>query len=155
MNNFIKEHFKNIIYFQDINNKAFSSFIKKEKFVKELCKYIDYCMKIGFKGKSEEKIEKILDDIIVLFKCLNSKLEFQIESEKKMSERLRKNESLSIITEQKIISKLKEEAGATYVIKMTGMINDLEKNKTNSELYKSLGHKGSPNDIKLNILVVS
>ena len=72
-----------------------------------------------------------------------------------MSERLLKNESLSIITEQKIISKLKEEAGATYVIKMTGMINDLEKNKTNSELYKSLGHKGSPNDIKLNILVVS
>ena len=40
-------------------------------------------MKIGFKGKSEEEIEKILDDIILLFKCLNSKLEFQIESEKK------------------------------------------------------------------------
>ena len=155
MNNFVKEHFKDIIYFQDINNKTFSSFMKKEKFVKELCKYLDYCMKIGFKGKSEEEIENILNDIILIFKCLNSKLEFQIESEKNMSKRLLKNESLSIITEQKLISKLKEEAGVTYVIKMSGMVNDLEKNKTNIELYKSLDHKGSPNDIKLNATVVS
>ena len=43
----------------------------------------------------------------------------------------------------------------TYVIKMSGMVNDLEKNKINSELYKSLDHKGSPNDIKLNVIVVS
>ena len=62
-NNFVKEHFKNIIYFQDINNKTFSSFMKKEKFVKELCKYIDYCMKIGFKGKSEKEIENNLNGI--------------------------------------------------------------------------------------------
>ena len=155
MDIFVKEHFKNNIYFQDINHTTFSSFMKKEKFVKELCKYIDYCMKIGFKGKSEEEIENILNDIILLFKCLNSKLEFQIESEKNMSKRLLKNESLSIIIEQKLISKLKEEAGVTYVIKMSGMVNDLEKNKTNIELYKSLDHKGSPNDIKLNVTVVS
>jgi len=155
MNNFVKEHFKDIIYFQDINNKTFSSFMKKEKFVKELCKYIDYCMKIGFKGKSEEEIENTLNGIILLFKCLNSKLEFQLEFEKNLSERLLKNESLSIITEQKFISKLKEESGVTYVIKMSGMINDLEKNKINIELYKSLDHKGSPNDIKLNVIVVS
>ena len=129
--------------------------MKKEKFVKELCKYIDYCMKIGFKGKSEEEIENTLNGIILLFKCLNSKLEFQIELEKNLSERLLKNESLSIITEQKFISKLKEESGVTYVIKMSGMINDLEKNKINIELYKSLDHKGSPNDIKLNVIVVS
>ena len=112
-------------------------------------------MKIGFKGKSEEEIENILNDIIIIFKCLNSKLEFQIESEKNMSKRLLKNESLSIIAEQKLISKLKEETGVTYVIKMSGMINDLEKNKINSELYKSLNHKGSPNEIKLNVTVVS
>ena len=155
MDNFVKEHFKNNNYFKDINNKTFSSFMRKEKFVKELCKYIDYCMKIGFKGKSEEEIENTLNEIISLFKCLDSKLEFQIESEKNLSERLLKNESLSIITEQKLISKLKEEAGVTYVIKMSGMVNDLEKNKINTELYKSLDHKGSPNDIKLNVTVVS
>ena len=38
---------------------------------------------------------------------------------------------------------------------MSGMVNDLEKNKINTELYKSLDHKGSPNDIKLNVTVVS
>ena len=155
MNNFVKEHFMNIIYFQDINNKIFSLFMKKEKFVNKLCKYIDYCMKIGFKGKSEEEIDATLDDIILLFNCLNSKLEFQIESEKNMCERLLKNESLSTIAEQKLISKLKEKAGVTYVTKMAGMVNDLEKNKTNIELYKSSDHKGKPNDIELNVIVVS
>ena len=107
MDNFVKEHFKNNNYFKDINNKTFSSFMRKEKFVKELCKYIDYCMKIGFKGKSEEEIENILNDIILIFKCLNSKLEFQIESEKNLSERLLKNESLSITSEKKIDIKIK------------------------------------------------
>ena len=38
-----------------------------------------------------------------------------------------------------MISKLKEEAGEIYVIKMSGMINDFEKNKINIELYKPLG----------------
>ena len=41
-----------------------------------------------------------------------------------MNERFLKNESLSITSEKKLISKLKEEAGETYVNKMSGMIND-------------------------------
>ena len=70
---------------------------------------------------------------------MDSKLEFQIKLEKNLNERLLKNESLSITSEKKLISKLKEEAGETYVIKMSGMINDFEKNKINIELYKPLG----------------
>ena len=45
-------------------------------------------MRNGFKGKSEEEIEGTLNDIISLFKNINSKLVFQVESEKKMSDRL-------------------------------------------------------------------
>ena len=38
---------------------------------------------------------------------------------------------------------------------MQEMINDLERNKINNELYKSLIHKGSPNNIKMNVNVIS
>ena len=38
---------------------------------------------------------------------------------------------------------------------MPGIINDLEKNKANNELYKTLNHKGSPNCIKFNVKVIS
>ena len=90
-----------------------------------------------------------------LFLYLNSKLVFQIELNKKMSERLLKNLSLSINYEKKLISKLGQEAGLQYVSKIQKMFEDLEKSKINKELYKTLTHKGSPNDIKLNITVVS
>ena len=65
-----------------------------------------------------------------------------------MSERLLKNESLSILYEKKFISKLEQEIGISNINKMKKMIEDLEKSKTNMELYKSLFHKGKPNDIK-------
>ena len=93
-------------------------------------------MRIGFKGKSSEEIENTLNDIIGFFHCLNSKILFNEESNKKMSERLLNNTSLSIINEKKLISKLKMEVGLSYVNKMQEMINDLERNKINEELYK-------------------
>ena len=72
-----------------------------------------------------------------------------------MSERLIKKVSLSSVSEQLFISKLKQEAGTTYVSKMQEMMSDLEKNKKETEQYKSLSHKGAPNGIKLDITVIS
>ena len=155
MDIYVKEHYKNNIYLQNINNQTFSSFLKKDIFSKQLSHYIDYCMRKGFSGKSQEEIDATLNDIISLFKCLDSKLVFQNESNKNMSERLLNKASVSIVNEQKFISKLKQEVGVTYVKKMTEMINDLEKNKKNDESYKSLDHKGSPNGIKFNVTVIS
>jgi hypothetical protein len=82
-------------------------------------------------------------------------LVFQNESNKKMSERLIKKVSLSTLSEKSFISKLKQEAGVTYVNKMQEMMSDLEKNKKETDLYKLSSHKGAPNGIKLDITVVS
>ena len=129
--------------------------MQKDYYAKQLSYYIDHCMRIGFKGKSSEEIDNILNDIISLFKCLSSKLVFQTETNKKMSERLIKKVSLSILSEQNFITKLKQEAGITFVNKMQEMMSDLEKNKKETESYKSLEHKGMPNGIKLDVTVVS
>ena len=102
-------------------------------------------MRTAFKGKSQEEMDKILNDIIDLFKCLNSKLIFQNESNKKMSERLIKKQSLSSLAEKMFITKLKQEAGVTYVSKMQEMMNDLEKNKRNYENFKIFGFRISQN----------
>ena len=155
MDSLVLECFENNNLFQDVKNKAFSLFMTKDVYAKQLSNYVDYCMRIGFKGKSQEEIESTLNDIIGLFKCLNSKLVFQNDSNKKMSERLIKKVSLSSVSEQLFISKLKQEAGTTYVSKMQEMMSDLEKNKKETEQYKSLSHKGAPNGIKLDITVIS
>ena len=155
MDKLVQECFENNADFQDVKNKAFSLFMTKDYYAKQLSNYTDYCMRNGFKGKSQEEIENTLNDIIGLFKCLNSKLVFQNESNKKMSERLIKKVSLSTLSEKSFISKLKQEAGVTYVSKMQEMMSDLEKNKKETESYKLQPHKGAPNGIKLDITVVS
>ena len=155
MDKLVKECFENNNDFQDVKNKSFSLFMKKDVYAKQLSNYTDYCMRGGFKGKSQEEIERTLNDIIDLFKCLNSKLVFQNEANKKMSERLIKKVSLSALSERAFITKLKQEAGVTYVSKMQEMMNDLDKNKNETENYKLQPHKGAPNGIKLDITVVS
>ena len=147
--------FENNNDFQDVKNKAFSLFMKKDVYAKQLSNYTDHCMRTAFKGKSQEEMDKILNDIIDLFKCLNSKLIFQNESNKKMSERLIKKQSLSSLAEKMFITKLKQEAGVTYVSKMQEMMNDLEKNKNDTDNYKLLPHKGFPNGIKFDVTVIS
>ena len=155
MEDFVKNCFENHIIFKNKQYKVLISFMNKEKYAKQLSIYADYCMRSGFKGKSEEEKENNLNEIIDLFKCLNSKLVFQIEANKKMSARLIKGTSLSINTEKLFISKLKQEAGVNYVRKMMDMMNDLEINKKEIESYKISRSKGTPNGIKFNVKVIS
>ena len=155
MDKLVLECFENNTDFQDVKNKAFSLFMKKDVYAKQLSNYADFCLRNGFKGKTQEEIDNTLNDIIDLFKCLNAKLVFQNETNKKMSERLIKKQSLSSLSERAFITKLKQEAGVTYVSKMQEMMNDLEKNKTETENYKLTAHKGAPKGIKLDITVIS
>ena len=147
--------FANNTDFQDSENKEFSILMSKDLYPKQLAYYADYCMRTGFKGKAEDEIEKTLNDIISIFKNINSKLVFQTESEKKMSERLIKNASISMNNEKMFISKLKQESGVTYVNKMSEMISDLEKNKVESDGYKLSRSRGSPGGIKFDVQVIS
>ena len=155
MDELVVECFENNSNFQDKKNKAFSLFMVKDHYARQLSNFTDFCMRNGFKGKGQEEIENTLNDIIGLYKCLNSKLLFQREVEKKMSDRLIKNVSLSSNTEKSFISKLKQESGVTYVSKMMEMMNDLEKNKKENDAYKQSQSKGTPNGIKFNIQVIS
>ena len=155
MDGLVEDCFGNNPQFQDTKNKAFSTFMNKDFYAKQLSNYTDFCMKSGFKGKSDDEIEKSLNEIIGLFKCLNTKLVFQIEANKKMSDRLIKGSSVSTNHEKKLISKLKQESGVNYVSKMTQMMSDLDKNKKETDEYKALSHRGVPNGIKFNVQVVS
>ena len=133
--------FDNHILFQDSKNKAFSYFMNKELYSKQLANFCDYEMKVGIKGSNESQIEEKLNNIINLFKCLNNKLIFQLEYSKKLSDRLIQNKSQSIIAEKTLISKLKAEAGVTYVNKMTSMMQDLETSKSEMDSYRNLKHR--------------
>ena len=155
INTLVLKCFKNNGILQKAKNKAFNEFMKSDYYSKQLAYYLDYCMRAGFKGKSQEVVESTLDDIIALFKNLNTKYVFQQETEKKMSDRLIKDSTLSINNEKIFISKLKQESDISLVSKMSGMMSDLETNKKESEAYKNSYSKGSPNGIKFVVQVIS
>ena len=146
--------FENNADFQNLKEKELS-FVMGKELPKQLADYSDFCMRIGFKGASEEEIDKILNDIIYLFKNIKSKLKFKLEYEKKMSERLIKDSSLSIDIEKLFISKLKKENDIIYVSKMNEMINDLEKSKVEMQEYNTAGNTEAPNGIKFKVQIIS
>ena len=155
MDNLINICFENKNIFKDAKNEAFKSFMKMDFYPKQLANYTDFYLRKGIKGKNGPEIRDGLDDIIGLFKYLNSKILFKVECDRYMSDRLIKKESYSNHAETELITKLKQEAGIIFVSKMQEMINDLEKNKKETDNYKLLSHKGIPNGIKLDVMVVS
>jgi hypothetical protein len=128
--------------------------MSKEQYPKHLANFCDYEMKSGIKGQSEIQTEEKLNNIINIFKCLNNKLIFQIEYAKKLSDRLLANRSQSIVAEKTLISKLKAEAGVTYVSRMTTMLQDLDNSKNIMDAFKNKTHRGSPNGIALSVQVL-
>ena len=155
MNDLVLKCFNNDSILQIAENKAFTDFMKKEFYSKQIAYFLDYCMRTYFKGKSQEEIDKTLDDIINLVRNLSSKYFFQKESEKKLSERLIKGQTLSENFEKSFISKFGQEMGISMVNKMTSMMNDLEENKKELINYRNTSSKGFPNGIKFNVQVIS
>ena len=155
MNNLTLNCFSNHKIYLYAKDKSFNKLMKKAHYSKQISNYIDFCMKSGFKGKSSEEVENILNDIIQLYKCLESKLEFQIDSDNKMSNRLLRNSSLSINYEKSLISKLKLESGIILVSKKLKMMEDLEQSKKIIDEYKQSNTKSEPNDIKFNVQIIS
>ena len=155
INTLVKNCFKNNDILQSAKDRGFYEFMKADYYSKQVAFFLDYCMRAGFKGKDEASISSTLDDIIGLFKNLNTKYVFQKETEKKMSDRLIKGATLSVNNEKNFVSKLKQESDISLVNKMVGMLNDLEKNKLETEDYRRTLSKGTPNGIKFNVQVIS
>ena len=124
-----------------------------EKRLDNLADYIDYCMKIGFKGKTEKEIDNYFKDIIFLYKILKDKYSFINLSRMKMRERLLTDLSISLYTEKIFLFKLREECGLN-ITPILKMISNIEGSVKENEEYKKTQNKGAPNGIKFNITVI-
>ena len=65
----IHDYFENNPIIAGTKYKSFSSFMLKDHDAIQLSNYTDFCMKVGFKGKTAEEINKSLNEIIF---CINA-----------------------------------------------------------------------------------
>jgi hypothetical protein len=128
------------IYFQDCKNKAFSVIMNDDKFSKLLAFFADSEFRQGFNGLKDQQITERLDNIMNLFKCINSKLAFKLEYSRCMSNRLIQGKSLSIFAEKTLVGKLKADVGISYVDTLSTMLQDVDNNNTEFQLFKDAKH---------------
>lgn len=111
--------------------EAFESFINQRpnKPAELVAKYIDSKLKSGNKQATEDELEKILDQILVLFRFIHGKDVFEAFYKKDLAKRLLVNKSASVDAEKSMLSKLKAECGAAFTSKLEGMFKDIELSK--------------------------
>jgi hypothetical protein len=141
MDDIVDNYLGKNIYFQDCKNKAFSFIMNDDKFSKLLAFFADSEFRQGLNGLKDQQINERLDNIMNLFKCINSKLSFKLEYSKCMSNRLIQGKSLSIIAEKNLVAKLKADVGISYVDTLSTMLQDMDNNNTEFQLFKEQKHR--------------
>ena len=145
--------------FDDIENTAFYIFLNKdddEQITLSLARYIDYGMKFEFNRKKEKELDDLFNDFIFLYNNINSKLTFQVNYEKMLSDRFLKSLlSINIEPEKAFISKFGKVCDAGFGKTISGMIKDIEANKAENDEYKLTASKGSPNGIEFNVKLLT
>ena len=146
LNNLIYQCFQGDPHFQDDVIRSLRFVMQKEFYSKQLSNYVDFCMRNKLKGASDQVVNNEFNDIISLLRILNDKLAFFEDANKKLSDRLIKDTTLSKEREKIFISKLTQEKGVSATSKMTGMMEDLEENKKIEEQYKSFSKEQKYNN---------
>ncbi len=94
-----------------------------------IAKYIDNKLRAGNKEATEEELDKILDKIMVLFRFIHGKDVFEAFYKKDLAKRLLVGKSASVDAEKSMLSKLKQECGGVFTLKLEGMFKDMELSK--------------------------
>ncbi len=94
-----------------------------------IAKFIDNKLRAGNKESSEEELDKILDRIMVLFRFIHGKDVFEAFYKKDLAKRLLVGKSASVDAEKAMLSKLKQECGGVFTLKLEGMFKDMELSK--------------------------
>ncbi|XP_046853784.1 cullin-4A-like [Xenia sp. Carnegie-2017] len=153
----IKESFLEHEKFKNAMKDSFENFINKRpnKPAELIAKFIDIKLRVGNKESTEDELEKLLDRIMVLFRYIQGKDVFEAFYKKDLAKRLLVGKSASVDAEKSMLSKLKQECGALFTIKLEGMFRDMELSKDVMVQFKQHlqnQHLPSNIDMVVNIL---
>ncbi|ODV94131.1 hypothetical protein PACTADRAFT_70591 [Pachysolen tannophilus NRRL Y-2460] len=133
---------KSFAYNQQLAKAINSSISQLLNTSNNVCEYlslfIDDCIKRAFKNRTEEECEAILDKSIVIFRHIKDKDLFEKYYKKHLAKRLLQQKSISNELERSMISKIKQELGASFTSKLEGMFRDIKISKDLSSEFKTL-----------------
>uniref|UniRef100_A0A915PMJ1 Cullin family profile domain-containing protein n=1 Tax=Setaria digitata TaxID=48799 RepID=A0A915PMJ1_9BILA len=128
---------------------AFDYFIntRPNKPAELVAKFMDSKLRSGNKGATEEEMENLMDEVIVLFRFIQGKDVFEAFYKKDLAKRLLLGRSASVDAEKSMLSKLKQECGAAFTTRLEGMFKDMEVSKDLGVSFKQYMEHGGPDRV--------
>ncbi|KAG0221759.1 Cullin-3, partial [Actinomortierella wolfii] len=124
--------------FETSFNSAFETFVNQNPKAPEFISlFIDNKLKKGFKGKSDDEVDTVLNKTTTLFRFLSDKDVFERYYKQHLANRLLHGRSLSDEAERGMISKLKVECGFQFTSKLEGMFTDMKLSEDTMSDFKS------------------
>lgn len=159
-------HFRNHHGFVAALDKACQTYINKNavtvkvkqpnKSPELLARYCDYLLKKSSNIEEEAELEDLLDEIMIVFKYIESKDVFQKFYSNMLAKRLVEHLSMSDEAEASMISKLKDSCGQLYTSKLQKMFQDIAVNQDLNVRFKQ--HLQTSNrllDVDFNVEVLT
>jgi cullin 3 len=109
-----------------------------------LCLFLDEAFRSGFKGKTEAEAEEVMNQVVILFRFLRNKDEFEERYKAALQKRLLGARATSEDYEKLMIGKLKTECGFQFTSKLEGMFNDLAASKALMEKFRNERDAAAP-----------
>eukprot|EP00127_Corallochytrium_limacisporum_P004725 Clim_evm79s172 gene=Clim_evmTU79s172 len=127
----IKQAFASQSQFVQAMNTAFEHTInlRQNAPAQYIAKFIDEKLRSGLKELTDEELEQTLDEVMVLFRFIHGKDMFESFYKNYLAKRLLLGRSASSDAEKSMLSKLKQECGASFTSKLEGMFKDIDVSK--------------------------
>ncbi|CAD5231091.1 unnamed protein product [Bursaphelenchus okinawaensis] len=151
MDNIISQCFDNNQKYIQSEKDAFDYFINQRanKPAELIAKYMDSKLRLGNKECSEDELDHIMDDVIVLFRFIQGKDVFEAFYKKALAKRLLAGRSASVDAEKAMLYKLKNECGSGFTQKLEGMFKDMEVSKDLSISYVTYVNQNHPEQAQI------
>jgi cullin 3 len=161
--NFQKDISKAFEKFVNMNDRTpqYLSLFVDEQLTKGLKVSAEECFRhlltFEFKGLTDEEVDRVLNNVVSLFRFLADKDVFEKYYKQHLSKRLLSNNLVSEDSERQMIAKLKMECGFQFTSKLEGMFQDIQHNQeTSSEFQNWLSNSANVElPINLEVLVLT
>jgi len=155
LDNMVCECFDNDSGFQKARNKGLENILNKDtRCAKFLAAFCDLQLKRGLKGKNEDEVTHLVNQVVGLFAHLKDKDIYLDFYKRALSKRLLNKLSASDDAEEAFITKLKVECGQQAIQKLAGMFSDMRMSDQLQEEYNKLSHGGVPGGVAHEIRVL-
>ena len=156
--NLLAVSFQGDTILQTAITRSFSDFINGfERSSEYLSLFFDENMKKGIKGKTENEVDALLDQGIILLRYIQDKDMFERYYKKHLSRRLLMKKSISMDAERQMISKMKLTVGNTFTRRIENMFRDMGTSADLTSGYKQyVASLGDPDpkraELEVNVL---